>query len=769
VEQGLRRWTFRYSLLLLCVPPTSSHRCKILLGLFSWATVVVLSGLLFPSALQAQYPRARRGEFEVQGFDFSRDGGWRTRVSAIRASRHRWLRQGSIGLLNLSAPTAPGGGKVTGRVFVPVLPIAFRNVPPPFPISRYQDLMFDPAPIHRPYSLRSFYEQLSNNNLTVDGRVFDWVTADSVDTYYEDGCNGIGVLNPCPVRTTSRFAELLLRTLDAVSQGASGTTVWNDFDNDGPDGVPNSGDDDGVVDFVTFLQPEQDGACPNSPHLWAHRFFIRGWNGGSPYVTRTPWTGHPGQFLKVDSYIMQSALGGNTACDASSVMPIGTLAHETGHVFGLPDLYDTDLSNSQSTQGIGEWGLMGSGNYARPYSPARFEAWSLVEMGWVTLDTLTSGRDVHLSPVSSSDTVLYVPVPGTDEYYLLENRQALESDTAQMNPAFGARQKSPGLLVWHIDQGQIDQHGFSLDNRVNSGLVHGVALVQADGRGDLRRAGGTNRGDVGDSYPGSTGNSAICRSTLPAATDNQGGFAWFCLNAITQVSPGGSISFSYVSYRSVFSADHSGVRIKVNGSSASRFDGFVAPGSLTELSIDSLQGDVTGRTRFRFSAWTDGGARTHTVTAHDTPDTIAAHVSVEYRLRTLVRGATGAPIISDANGDVVGGTFVPEGDRVSLTIHPQPNAVFAGWSGDTTSTQDTLSIAMEHPFDLTASFVAAREVTLSAAANAVLGSPKLVGADSLYLDAAGNRNGHYDLGDFLAAVDRSAAAAGVKSIARVRQ
>ncbi len=88
---------------------------------------------------------------------------------------------------------------------------------------------------------------------------------------------------------------------------------------------------------------------------------------------------------------------------------------------------------------------MGSGNYARPYSPSRYEAWSLFEMGWVAVDTLASGRDVVLGPVASSDTVLYFPVPGTDEFYLLENRQAQESDTAQMNPDFGLRQKSPGI------------------------------------------------------------------------------------------------------------------------------------------------------------------------------------------------------------------------------------------------------------------------------------------------------------------------------------
>jgi hypothetical protein len=109
--------------------------------------------------------------------------------------------------------------------------------------------------------------------------------------------------------------------------------------------------------------------------------------------------------------------------------------------------------------------------------------------------------------------VLYLPISGTDEFYLFENRQAQESDSAQMNPAFGSRQKMPGLLVWHIDQGQVDQHGFDANNRVNVGPVHGVALVQADGQNDLRLPGGQNRGDKGDAFPGSSGSRSLCRIT----------------------------------------------------------------------------------------------------------------------------------------------------------------------------------------------------------------------------------------------------------------
>ena len=730
-------------------------RCRLVFSGFRWVAVACAIWLLAPSSLEAQFPRARRGQFEVQGLDFRPEGAWRRRVTAVRSARHQLLRAGSLAALNRAAPAAAGGPKVTGRVLIPVIPIVFRNSSPPFPSSRYEELFFSSAPPGRPYSLKTFYEELSNGNITVDGRVFPWLTADSGAAYYEDGCNGIGVLAPCPPRLVSRLGELLLRTLDIVSLPAGALNTWSQFDNDGPDGEPNSGDDDGFVDFVTFLQPEQDGACPDSPHIWAHRFVIRAWNGGSPYVTRTPWAGHPGQYLKVDDYIMQSAVGGSTACDASSLMPIGTVAHETGHAFGLPDLYDTDLSSTQVTQGIGEWGLMGSGNYARPYSPARYEAWSLFELGWVTVDTLASGREVRLGPVASSDTVLYLPVPGTDEFYLFENRQAQESDTAQMNPAFGSRQKSPGLLVWHIDQGQVDDHGFEGDNRVNVGAVHGVALIQADGRNDLRQPGRGNRGDKGDAYPGSSGNTALCRVTLPSATDNAGRSARFCLDGIQQATSDGSVVFRYISYRSVFAAAHPAARVRVNGSVVARVDQFFAPGTHIELSIDSVQVDESGRSRFNYLAWSDGGARTHNVTAGEQPDTIVAQVGVAHLLRTSVQGAAPAAVSSGVSGDITSGVYLDEGSRASLQAGPQPGAVFTGWTGDTTATTDTLTLLMQHPFDLTANFVAVQDVVLGVAADALFETGVLRPDEATYLDAVGNRDGVYDLGDFLAASDRS--------------
>jgi hypothetical protein len=66
---------------------------------------------------------------------------------------------------------------------------------------------------------------------------------------------------------------------------------------------------------------------------------------------------------------------------------------------------------------------------------------------------------------------------------------------------------------------------------------------------------------------------------------------------------------------------------------------------------------------------------------------------------------------------------------------------------------------MRHPFDLMANFVAVQVVVLGNAADALLGTTMLAAEEAAYLDAVGNRNGVYDLGDFLAASDRSARAA----------
>lgn len=168
-----------------------------------------------------------------------------------------------------------------------------------------------------------------------------------------------------------------------------------------------------------------------------------------------------------------------------------------------------------------------------------------------------------------------------------------------------------------------------------------------------------------------------------------------------------------------------------------------------------MQLNDSARSRFDFLSWSDGGARLHTVVARENPDTIIAQLAVAHRLRVGVQGASSAAVIAEVSGDVGAGVFLSEGSRVALRVESPAGTVFSGWSGDSTMRADTVSLVMQRPFDLTANFVAVRDIAVNHAADALFGTGALDQTEAIYLDAVGNRNGVYDLGDFLAASDRS--------------
>ncbi|MEP6591538.1 MAG: M6 family metalloprotease domain-containing protein [Gemmatimonadota bacterium] len=669
------------------------------------------------------------------------------------ALRRALLQAGAFSRLNDGSTVVRPA--VTGRFFLPVIPIAFRDVTPPFATPLYQELFFTTTPVGRPWSVHTYYEAQSRGLVTLDGAVFNWVRLDSAAAYFEDGCNGVGVRAPCPVRARSRMAELLTSVLDSISLVPGGDTLWNRFDNDGPDGIPNSGDDDGVVDLVTFLQPKLDGAC-GTEAIWAHRYRIAGWNGGVPYTTRTPRRGLngqpiPGQFLTINSYTLQSALGGTTACTAGQIMPVGTVAHETGHAFGLPDLYDTDVN--AGSEGIGEWGLMGSGNYARPYSPSSFDAWSLAQLGWVVVDTVPVNRVTTTRSVQTSDTVFLAATSRPGHYLLIENRQREGSDTAMMNSAF-VRPKGPGLLVWLVDDQRIDA-GRS-PNTVNTGAHQGLALMQADGRNQLRStlAGVKNRGDDGDPFPGATLNRDFGLAGVAPAVDWDGTPLGIRLDGITVVGAG-SIRFRYLRRAATLVASRTPLaRIRVNGHEGASVSEIYAPGDTLALGVDSVQITADGRSGARFLRWSDGGARNHVALARSgPPDTLFADFALAHRLRIVVSGPGSVGL--SVPGDPGVGVFLDAGSVVRVSAIVPPGVEFLGWVGDTTVTTPVFDLSLTRPFDLTARFVTIAAVDAVAAVRALLGGPALDAAARDYLDAVGNRNGSFDVGDYLSWLRRT--------------
>jgi M6 family metalloprotease-like protein len=708
--------------------------------------------LLCPTAisdLSAQsgfHPR-----WEIPGFDFHPDGGWRVKARQVSLLRQQLLGQGNVAMLNAMRVGPAASAAVSGTLVVPAVFFAYANTDPSFmsDTAQYTAALFSSVPPGaNPYTLRTLYEQMSNNTLSMTGRILGWVRLANNEVTYT------GVAGTCtgnPYHTTNCNGIFSGAAINAMQTGfrealaaVDNQVDFGQFDNDGPDGIPNSGDDDGYVDMIMFAHPTKDGACGGFPdssdpatnnHIWSHRYSLL-----QEYVTNDH-SNRPGfGNIRVRDYFTTSARGGSSACDITQIMPIGTAAHEFGHALGLPDLYDT----VGPTEGSGEWGLMGSGNFTSPRSPSRMESWSLNELGWVTIQQVTTNGVYQLDPVATSRTAAYLRPPGPNprgEYFLLENRQASLADTALIRIHCTRSGNPPGcgggLMIWHVDSTQIANHGFrNGSNTVNYGGIHGLTLQEADGLRQLWcGTSGCNRGDAGDPYPGITGNTSFVFRTNPAALmDNDSSFAGLAVDQITQTVPGGTMSFR-VRFGSltVARASDSAATIQFDALDYNLFRDLLDQGSSHTVGFTDGQLAADGRTRWHFGSWSDGGAKDHAIVGTLAGAALTATVSRDFKL--IANSTAGGSVTADTAINLAG-DFVPDGRAVQLTPTPNAGLHFCGWTGsDTTTTDSLLTLPMQHPYALTGNFGTSATITsANARPNGVMGATY---ADTLRISGGG--------------------------------
>ncbi len=684
---------------------TAHPSCRWIAGL-----VVVAGGLGVWSAPAAAQVVGIERVFTEDGIrlDFARDGVWRTKAAQVVRARNQLKAQALFDALNAAARGGAAQASMTGTFRMPTVLLRFSDTPlVSLPLAgSYDSVFYGDVPVAgRPYTVHTLFDEMSNGLLTIDGQVFGWQPLTDNASYYLDSCGGSNPLDCATGR--NRFGDAFREALAALD----GAVDFSQYDNDGGDDTPNSGDDDGVVDVVQFVQPVVGGEC-GGPGIWAHKFTLS--QIGGVYTTDDAAAG--GGSVTIDSYFVVAGVGGALCPPSGGIMDVGVSAHELGHGLGLPDLYDTGGGSS----GIGEWGLMGSGLYTSLASPAHYSAWSKEQMGWVTVRAITAGETVAIGPVVNGDTVVAIRPTGTNprgEYFLLENKQAVGADTANMLTGGGAGPKNGGLLVWHIDSAQVDQS--LVWNTVNAGPIHGVALVEADGVGSLRAGG--NRGDAGDAFPGTTANTKLSFATVPAAQQNDGGFAGFQVDAIEQFAPNGEMRFRVLfGNPAVVRASDLSATISVDGADYTRFEDLMETGRAYEVGIADVQLTVDGRSEFTFQSWSDGGARTHSVTDPTAGDSIVAQVSTRHRVLATPVGSGSVTAVS--GDDVEAGALLAAGTSVTLVAEPDPGLALDGWNGDTTATGDTLILEMSHPFDVSATFVAVVAFVDSSLATGTMGA-----------------------------------------------
>ena len=285
---------------------------------------------------------------------------WAHKVRRIKEERERYVSSGDA----RSLAALPAGLLVGDTMVVPVLAGYFSDDTAPYSTAALQTKLFDNAS----GTVTEYWSEVSYGNLTMTGSIIGWTALSNSNSYYVGLENGTNPL-------TDRTGEMIKELLDAND----GSIDFGQFDNDGPDGVPNSGDDDGFVDFVTILHSREGAECNASlNNMWSHRWIYSRWNvsNGLPYSTNDVSNAPGVATIQVDDYAVVPAYN----CGGVSMIDIGVFCHEFGHAFGLPDLYDT---RDDTKEGIGHWGLMGSGNWNTPSSPAHPCAWTRKELGWL--------------------------------------------------------------------------------------------------------------------------------------------------------------------------------------------------------------------------------------------------------------------------------------------------------------------------------------------------------------------------------------------------
>ena len=362
-------------------------------------------------------------------------------------------------------------------------------------------------------SVRDYFLENSYGQFTLDSVVLDWVVSPYTEAQVGGGYSSLkaSLIGP--------FLREALTQVEAMID-------FTEYDLDG----------DGVIDSITFLHSgygaETGGYDQYNTYykdrIWSHKWYL-----GTSY-----------DGIRVNNYHISSSLWGKTG---STIGRIAVIAHETGHFFGLNDLYDTDNSGGE---GVGSWGIMGNawGFDGTQLHPPHMCAFHKIQMGWLTPKTPTYGLNkVDASELKNPlNTQVYKITHGfpSGEYLLVENRQPLGFENVI---------PQGGLAIWHIDENAATDNNEGYPQQTGwptNGNHYRIAILQADGNYDLEM--GKNRGGSRDVFHGNDikqllpSGGDVMAGPFPNTDRYQSGTVATTSNKIYSISPSGNtMTFMY--------------------------------------------------------------------------------------------------------------------------------------------------------------------------------------------------------------------------------
>jgi len=218
-------------------------------------------------------------------------------------------------------------------------------------------------------------------------------------------------------------------------------------------------DGDGQIDAITFLHSGY-GAEWGGTDCYGHSSAQRIWS----HKSRLPSSFYSNDEVRVRLYHVSPGVWGLCGSEAGHV---GVICHETGHFFGLDDLYDTNG---------GGYGWGGNQNF-----PPHFCAWHKEQLGFTNPKVLTKDGVYTLRAAELHPDVFKITYNfPAGEYLLIENRQPLGTERNMPNG---------GLAIWHVDlSAGLNKEGYpGQSGWPTNGMHYRIALLQADGAYNMER------------------------------------------------------------------------------------------------------------------------------------------------------------------------------------------------------------------------------------------------------------------------------------------
>lgn len=243
-------------------------------------------------------------------------------------------------------------------------------------------------------------------------------------------------------------------------------------DADGVDFTQYNNDGDTYVDFVYIIYAGAGEADSNVEEaIWPHNWDLasaRYYNNCSYSASECKVDG-----LSINNYACSGELNYG---EAGSRCGIGTIAHEFGHVLGLPDYYVTSKSaaNYNKKYTPGAWTIMDYGSYNNDgKTPPNYSAFDKYYFGWDTPELLAKDAALNVTLTTAySDS--YQITGGTSllaaraeqRVWYIENRQKTGWD---------AYLPGHGMIVW-----EVTYNSSNWTNNVPNNNTVGYTIVTAN-------------------------------------------------------------------------------------------------------------------------------------------------------------------------------------------------------------------------------------------------------------------------------------------------